>query len=198
MSITNNGELKTFLVAGSMRSDLSAVMQDFVNRAHAIIAARAIVYAPVTISAKAIALPTDFGSIHSLWILRAPALQLTQVSADQLATLQANSADVPQWFNVAASQVGPSPDQSYEGRLLYRVSPTFLAAAGDTNAILKAYPFAYVYGAQAEVARFNFDDDAEDRREAAFQSQIEFINRAELAKALAGAALQMTPSSTVV
>lgn len=192
MSITTNGELKAFLTSASMRSDLAGFMQDFVNRAHAVIARSAIVYAPVTISAQAIVLPTDFGFAHSLWILRAPMAQLTQVSQDQLALL--NTAGLPGWYNIAESQVGPAPDQTYEGRLLYRVSPTLFAADGDTNAILTSNPFLYVYGAMAELSRFNFDAATEAARETAFEAAIEEHNQAEEARALAGAALQLTPS----
>lgn len=195
MTIATNADLKTALAAASMRSDLDLFMQDFVNRAHAVLARNAIMYAPVTISAAGITLPTDFGQVHQLWIMRAPAVLLTQVSADQLALL--TDPDVPQWFNIVASQVGPAPDQTYEGRLLYKIDPTFPAADGDTNSILQAYPFAYVYGALAEIARWIFDEDLEDRRETAFQAEIGNINQAESAKALAGAALQMTASSTV-
>ena len=196
MTINTNATLKTFLIAASMRNDLADFAQDFVNSAHTRIAAKAVMYAPVAISAQAVTLPTDFGSVHSLWIMRGPMRQLTQVSQDQLALM--SDTGLPGWFNVAEAMVGPAPDQTYEGRLLYRPSQAFLAADGDTNSVLTTYPFTYVHGAMAEVARFIFDPQLEASREALFGAALEAIFAAEFAKATAGAALQLTPSSRAI
>lgn len=200
MSITTNAELKTFLASASMRGDLAAVMQDFVNAAHVRIAADAQICADLTLNASSVALPTDFGRAVGLYVIAYPTAPVNRVSADQLATLQQASAGVPSGYDISGANLGlgPTPDQAYEGRLLYRVSGTFLAGDADTNAILKTYPMAYVYGALAELARFIFDPDLEAAREAAFAQAIERINQAELKKALEGAALQMQTSNSIV
>lgn len=200
LTITNYAELKAFLALASMRSDLTTVLGVFINAAHARIAAKGLIMATLSLNASSVALPADFGRLHNLYVVSDPAVLATGVSADQLTQLQAASADLPQWFNVSGLNLGlgPSPDQTYEGRLVYRVSATKFAADGDTNAILQAYPMLYVHAAQAEIARFIFDSDAEGSREALFAAELEAINQAELAKALDGLALQLSPSSSVV
>ncbi len=124
-------------------------------------------------------------------------VQLQPVSARQLAHVANSGACVPKVYDAAAGvlTLGPSPDQAYEGRLLYKVASAFFADDADTNLILQRYPMLYVHAAVAELARFLFNGELEDRREALLSVALDEANARERARCLDGGVLQMSPST---
>jgi hypothetical protein len=105
----------------------------------------------------------------------------------------------PIWFSVEGGYLAfaPVPDTSYTGKLLYRKALTFFASDADTNDVLTRYPHAYLYGSLAEAARFDKADEDIALYEAMFRSEVEAINAAEQADAMAGGTLFPTPSGVV-
>ncbi len=70
----------------------------------------------------------------------------------------------------------------------------FFEEDADTNAILTRYPFAYLYGAMAELQRHLLNDTQADRYELMFRAEIERINSVEVGDATKGA-LQLTSTA---
>ena len=55
--------------------------------------------------------------------------------------------------------LGPAPDGSYDGALVYVAAMAPLVADADSNAVLAAHPDLYLYGALAHAAPFIGDDE---------------------------------------
>lgn len=84
---------------------------------------------------------------------------------------------------------GPIPDRTYAATLLYRRLIPFFANDAAANALLTRHPFAYLYGALAEAARYDKSDEDMATFEAMFQAEKARIEVAERNASLDGGTL---------
>lgn len=192
--IADYGTLQTALAARAVRSDLTAMIPDFIRRAHDMIVGEVVMSADLTISTQATALPAGFREALSVWLVNRPMKQLSEASPQ--VTQYISGTGVPYCFRVddADLLVYPTPMAAYSAKVVYRLARDFFEEDTDTNAILTRYPFVYLYGAMAELLRQTRDAAEADRYELLFRSEIERINAVEVGDATRGA-LQTTSAA---
>lgn len=196
MSLTNYGELQTGVAAWAMRSDLTALLPDFIRRAHDSIVGEVVMGADLTFAdgADTVAQPSDFGRVVSIWTGRAPKRAL--VLSDELA-MNAYGTGAPTVYRVDGTDfvIAPTPDQAYPAKIAYKITGTQFSADADTNVVLTKYPFVYLWGALAEVGAYLMDVEMAQGYEAKFRSEIARINAAEMADVMDGP-LQVSPGTS--
>ena len=180
MALDTYANLKTAIGNFLNRSDLTAVIPDFITLAEAQLMRRltkrineegkllprsAITRnTGFTIDAETVNVPGDFlGPLT--FSIDDQAQQLTYLSPESFAAEKARrgsnaATGLPEFYTVIGSvfQFCPAPDTAYTGTLVYW---TKLAALSDSNAsnwILANHPDVYLYGALAQSAPYLMDD----------------------------------------
>lgn len=191
MSITNYGTLKTAVASWGNRSDLTALIPDFIRMAHDVIAGQVTMGADLTLSSATVAQPDDFRRLVSLWVDRAPKRAL--VLSDEIGMTNLGSG-VPGYYRIDGTDfiIAPRPDQTYPGKALYKIATTQFSADVDTNVVLTKYPFVYLWGALAELGGYLMDAEMAAGYGGKFASEIERINRVERGDVMDGP-LQVSP-----
>jgi len=189
MPITNYGELKAAVASRAVRTDLAALIPDFVRTAHEVIAARLALSAELSVEAERVALPADFRAVVSLWVDACPSAPLTLASEGQMRGL---GGGAPVYFRVDGDELvfGPLPDGAYAGRLLYKLKRESFSDDAQTNAALSRYPSLYLHGAMAELFAHTRQAEERDRYLSLFLAGIEAANSAELEDATGAATLR--------
>jgi hypothetical protein len=189
MSITTFGELKAAVAARAVRTDLDALIPDFVRAAHDTIVARLTLCAELVLDAERVALPAGARAVLSVWADGYPAAPLTLASETQM---QGLGAGVPLYFRVDGAELvlGPAPSQALAGRVLFKPARSVFAEDGDGNAALDRYPSLYLYGSMAELFAHVRDAGERDRYLNLFLSGLDAANAAELEDLTAAASLR--------
>lgn len=195
MSITTYGELKTAIANWSERSDLTAVIPDFVTYAQQEIG-RVLrcktntKTTTLTLAGETLAVPSDFEALRYMYFTASRRRAVTVVSPESRLdkTTQYTSAEYPDVVSVEGGYFafGPVPTQTPSVGVLYYYTPTAMSATSDTNPVLAKYPMLYLYGALAELYRYIMDDNQADRFETRFQGMMAAINQSEAKDAMSG------------
>lgn len=206
--LSTYGELKTALTDYSGRGGNTTVVANlptFIRRAHDVLMRELEIpllqtTADLTINAERVAVPADFRAVSRLFIDGDWDSQLTPTSQElRVKKALEYAAGRPEVYSIEGGYFafGPVPDTTYAGKLLYKRYLTFFASDSATNDLLTRYPNAYLYGALAELARFDKADEDEARFEALFRAEIAQINAAEQGWMTAGGTMLMQPSGGV-
>jgi hypothetical protein len=189
MPITNYGELKAAVATRAVRTDLAALIPDFVAAAHDVIAAKLTLAAELSVADERISLPADFRSVIGVWLDAYPGAPLTLASPAQTRGL---GAGAPRYFRLEGGElvVAPVPDGAYAGRLLYKIRREDFADDGDANTALTRYPTLYLNGALAELFAHARQAEERDRYLSLLLGGIEAANAAELDDAMGAATLR--------
>lgn len=153
-----------------------------------------------SINAEKVDTPADFFAVASLRHNDDWETPLTPQTVEQRARDAARyTSGRPRTFALEGTQLafGPVPDTTYAATLLYRRLLPFFASDGATNALLARHPFAYLYGALAEAARYDKSDEDMATFEAMFQAEKARIEVAERNAALSGGTLMPSPTGGV-
>jgi hypothetical protein len=179
MTITTFGALKAAVAARAVRSDLDALIPDFVRAAHDVIVGRLALTADLALAGERTALPADARTVISLWVDGYPAAPLGAASEAQMRGL---GAGPPAWFRVDEGDLvlGPAPSTPVGGRVLYKLKRDFFASDAAANAALLRYPGLYLDGAMAELFAHVREAGERDRYLNLFLAGIEAANAAEL------------------
>jgi hypothetical protein len=193
-TISTKAELVTAIEAFATY-DQSAYIDYFIAWAHQEITRRLrcntlLTSADVTVSAETASLPTRFAALKRFYLDTSPRTQLTLISPEGVQDRIAQSASqtYPEVLCVEGSsfRFGPIFTGSATGKCLYYQAPATLSADGDTNTVLTAYPFLYLWGSLEALYRFMEDDNNADRYGALFGALIEDVNGKEAADAMSG------------
>lgn len=179
MAITTYEELKTSVANWLHRTDIVALVPDFIALAEdrmngdpgdgGIAARQMELRAPLTcdpngtITARYLTLPSDMLEMRRLSnITDDPATVLEYKSPDQLMgdSRYLLRSGRPDSFTVIGSQVeiSPAPDSAYSLELVYRQAIPALSDAAPTNWLLTLCPSAYLFGALCAAAPFTQDE----------------------------------------
>lgn len=185
MSIATYAELQTAVAAWMNRTDLTAVIPDFIRLAESRIKtltnarqAEAEAALACVVGASTIALPSDYKAPVALW-LGTEREALPQRLAEDLPT--SSSSGRPQYWAIDGTNLrfNCPADAAYSVALRYRQTLA-LSNANDTNAILTDYPDVYLFGALVEAASYTMDDRAA-AWDARFQAAVQAMNNMEAA-----------------
>ena len=168
MAISTYGELKTAVANWLNRSDLTALIPDFITLAESRIhygRSKRHTYpsdplrcrwmeTTVTLSPTSgtTALPTGFLQARRLYVDEAIDRPLTQLSPEQLKSINAGStAGTPVYYAIAGENFEWAPQPSSGSiECLYYKKFTAFSADGDSNSLLTNAPNVYLYGALLE------------------------------------------------
>lgn len=157
--------------------------------------------ADFTINAETVPYPADFRAVSRLFINADWNNPLNPTSIEgRVKMAVSNPNGRPQVFAIEGTSLafGPIPDATYTGKLLYYRNLTLPASGADTNALLQKHPFAYLYGALAEYARFDRQDEEIALYEPLFGQEMAAIQVAEQLDAMAGGTIMPSPSGVTV
>lgn len=186
MSITTYAELQTSVANWLHRSDLTALIPDFItlaeSRMSADINSRSMELQTTltTVSGNAyVTLPTDMVEMHRLVLQSDPNYTLRYVAADELsADYPTTQTGKPMVFTVIGGriQLAPIPDSAYSIELTYKQKIPALSNSNTTNWLLTAWPDAYLYGALCSAQPFIADDQRVGTFNALYQTAVAGIN----------------------
>jgi hypothetical protein len=184
MAISTYSDLKTAVASWLNRSDLTAVIPDFISLAEVHISrtqrAREMqASATANIDTQFFAAPADFLEVLSFRIVdgQGNGYQLIQATPAQISEALANSIQptIPRFFTLIGDQfqIWPIPDQQYVGTLVYSQRIPALSDANPTNWLLEQGPDVYLYGALMQAAPYLRDTEALTLWKALFDQALE-------------------------
>lgn len=177
MAIVDYASLQAAVANWLHRSDLAAMVPDFISMAEARLSADlnarpmdTVTTLNLTAGNAYATLPPDMLEMRRFVLQTSPLQTLKYVTPDQMA-LQYPSGDTgrPYAFTVigANAQFGPVPDQNYTAELVYRQRIPALSSTNTSNWLLQNFPNAYLYAALLAAQPFIQNDE----RIAVFQQQ---------------------------
>lgn len=199
MTIANNADLKAQVAAILNRSNLATQIPYYIQRCETRMAygSEEMPYksAPLrirameqssfaTFNAQAIALPTGYLQHKRLYLSQTPNGVLKYVTpTDFWNDNRTSYSGQPQIFTIESDSfyLGPTPDTSYTGKILYYKKPTPLSADADTNVILTNEPNIYLYGTLLEAFSDMRNDDQAQKYANKFAGAVNSANTADKA-----------------
>lgn len=187
MSLSNYATLSLAVADWLNRSDLTAVIPDFITLAEAEMkrrVRRTSTRTAITVDAETVTPPADMAELRSIYLVSdLPSLDvpLRLCTPEMLAERKARNAAVtgrPTDVAVIAQQLvfAPEPDQSYTAEIVYFVQLTALTGT-NTNTILTEAPDAYLYGALLQAEPYLEHDDRIPVWREKFNDAIEQLNK---------------------
>lgn len=196
MTLSTYAGLKAALATWSTRTDLTAQMDDFVFWAHEEIGRRLrcnllLASADLTLTAETIAQPTGFLAFKRLYLDVSPRQVIQTVSAESAMDLSANyqPGTYPSAVSIEGTLLRFSPaatGTTTVAKALYYKAPVLMVADADTNVVLAAYPYLYLYGGLEALYSYLEDDNNSDRFGQKFGALIEDINSRDAKDTMSG------------
>jgi hypothetical protein len=169
MALTTYNELKSSVADWLNRTDLTAVVPDFISLAEAQIertlrTRQMIVRATASIDSEYSAVPADFLETKSIKLNTNPVTPLQFESVDALDSMKGTmylANGKPLYFGIVGGQIRvlPVPDSTYTAELTYYAKLSKLSSTNATNWLLTQAPDVYLYGALMQAAPYLKDDD---------------------------------------
>lgn len=169
MALTTYNELKSSVADWLNRTDLTAVVPDFISLAEAQIertlrTRQMIVRATASIDYEYSAVPADFLETKSIKLNTSPVTPLQFESVDALDSMKGTmylANGKPLYFGIVGGQIRvlPVPDSTYTAELTYYAKLSKLSSTNTTNWLLTQAPDVYLYGALMQAAPYLKDDD---------------------------------------
>jgi len=205
MAYTNYTDLQASVAAYLGRSDLTAVIPDFIRFAEIRLArdlrTRSMLKsatAPTVAADARVALPTDFLEIRDLFVQGNPRMPVTYLSPSAFTRdARADESGLPVFYTVLASefQFAPIPDTVYTLEILYYAQPTVLSGTTPSNVFLANYPDALLYGALIEAEPYLINDARSNTWATLYDRAIKNISDADQGGEYSGIPLQMKLTS---
>jgi hypothetical protein len=168
MALTTYAELQTTIASYLARSDLTAMIPDFIRlgelRLQRELRIRQMlkVVTTVTVAGDAtVELPTDFLQIRDLHLQTNPTMVLEYLSPSSLfRNARTSDSGLPKQYTVLALefQFAPVPDSAYTLSMLYYAKPEPLSNAVITNVFLSVCPDLLLYAALGEAEPYIMND----------------------------------------
>jgi len=168
MPFTNYSDLKTSVANYLGRSDLTAVIPDFISFAELRLSRdlrtrqmlKTATAATVSGDGK-VALPTDFLELRDLHVQGDPRVPLTYMSPSTFTRdAFADESGKPIYYSILATELelAPMPDTAYTLEILYYAKPTVLSNTTASNVFLANYPDALLYASLLEAEPYLIND----------------------------------------
>lgn len=185
MALANYTDLQDSIAAWLHRSDLTAVIPDFITIAEKRIAgdlvARlmdTVLTQPTIANQNYIAAPSDLLNIRSIAVQSDPVTVLDYLTPDQFNSQYIyGEAGVPRSYTVIGSNIylGPTPDAVYSVLNTYQSSIPALSLSG-TNWLMTNYPHVYLFASLCASVMYTKDTSAIPAWEQAYKEAIESVN----------------------
>lgn len=186
MSISTYTDLQTSVANWLHRSDLNALIPDFIALAEAKLSgdlqARSMeVRTTLTTTAgnAYVTLPTDMLEMHRLTVKSDPVYVLSYRSPDELQQdYPYSTTGKPAVFAILGGemQLAPIPDSAYTLELVYKQKIPALSNSNTSNWLLAQWPNAYLYGALCAAQPYIANDQRLPTFQALYQEAVDGIN----------------------
>jgi hypothetical protein len=201
MALTTYNELKSSVADWLNRTDLTAVVPDFISLAEAQIertlrTRQMIVRATAAIDTEYSAVPADFLETKSIKLNTNPVTALAFESIDALDSMKSTmylSPGKPQYFGIVGGQIRvlPVPDNSYTAELTYYAKLTKLSSTVSSNWLLASSPDVYLYGSLMQASPYLKDDGRIPVWASMYTNALEAIQVADDRAATSGGSIMM-------
>jgi hypothetical protein len=168
MALTNYSDLQTTIASYLARSDLTAMIPDFIRLAETRLRRELrirqmlkVVTTTAVAGDSTVELPSDFLQMRDLHIATNPATTLEYQSPSALfRNARTTDSGLPKQYTVLAQefQLAPVPDSNYTINLLYYAAPTFLSNTNSSNAFMANCPDLLLYGSLGEAEPYLMND----------------------------------------
>ena len=168
MALTNYSDLQTTIASYLARSDLTAMIPDFIRLAETRLRRELrirqmlkVVTTTATAGDSTIELPSDFLQMRDIHLATNPATTLEYQSPSALfRNSRTTDSGLPHQYTVLAQefQLSPIPDSDYTVNLLYYAAPTFLSSTTASNAFMANCPDLLLYGSLGEAEPYLMND----------------------------------------
>lgn len=170
MALTTYSELKASIAGFLNRTDLTAVIPDFITLCEAELnrrlkTRRSVGRSDASLTSQYIAVPDGFGGPRSMILSGTnPKVLLSYVEPSEALELQNTTYTAtgqPRVYSVVGDefQFLPSPDGTYALELTYWKRLDALSGSIPSNWVLTDHPDAYLYGSLLQAAPYLIDDD---------------------------------------
>lgn len=186
MAITDYASLKTSLANWLHRSDLTAMIPDFIALAEAKLSADLDARSMesrttlVTVAGNAyLTLPNDMLEMRRLVLQTDPAIVLKYATPDQIAADYPMSlTGRPSVFAVIGgqAQLAPTPDSAYTLELTYQQRIPALSESNTTNWLITSFPNAYLYASLCAAQPFIVNDARLPMFQVLYKEAVDGIN----------------------
>jgi hypothetical protein len=205
MAYTTYSDLQTSVANYLGRSDLTAVIPDFILFAEIRLARELRTRQMLEIATVAttggdatIALPTDFLEIRDVFVQGNPRMPVTYLSPSAFTrNARADESGLPVFYTILESEIllAPKPDTVYTIEVLYYGKPVVLSNANTSNVFLVNYPDALLYGSLLEAEPYLINDARSQTWGALFDRAIKNIQDSDQNSEYSGVPLQMRLTS---
>ena len=178
--MTNYSALLTAIAAWLHRSDLTAVIPQFVLLAEEDMNKRLRVremeafFAGSTVN-KVLPISADVAGIKSLWPSANPESPL---KVQPFERVKASTSATPTLYAIQGNSIVLNADADVEGVIYERIPA--LSSTNATNNILTAYPSLYLFGAMRYAYAYLKDTNAEASYAAQFQQRLDEVNQSDM------------------
>jgi hypothetical protein len=179
MAITSYATLKTAIEAWSHRSDLAAVVDDFIDITESRLNRELRVSQQETVTtltavAGLIDLPADFLAIRTVSINSNPVRELHYVSPAEFDKL--NSTEVRQ-YTIVGDKIKLNVAGAADVVVTYYARIEALSDTVATNWVLGTHPEAYLYGCLSEVFKYSMDEEQAAKYAGLYSQSVDQIQR---------------------
>lgn len=168
MALNTYSALKSAIADFLNRSDLTAVIPDFITLAETemnrrLRMAALVKRADATVDSEYTAFPSDLQQVRSLYLKTDPITQLVFLTVEEMQAKKASgwkSTGDPDYYAVVGNtfQVLPTPESSVTAELVYHAKVNALSDSNTSNDVLSANPDLYLYTALKQSAPYLQDD----------------------------------------
>lgn len=202
MAIANYADLQTTIANWLKRSDLAAIIPDFITLAEARVARdlrlrKQVVNTTLSTVAgtQGVTLPSDFLEAENLTLSNTnPPGSLSVVTPEILDRKfpEAYVTGQPRVYTVVGDEIlfGPTPDAVYAVSLTYYQRFAALSAS-STNWLLTNHPNVYLFAALAEASGYLFNDERIPTWEAKYQADVRSLQQVDDAALRSGSAMRV-------
>ena len=178
MALDTYANLKQAVERFSHRTDISDVIDDFIDLCEARINARLKLRtneqratASLPTSDRFLELPDSFLEMRRLTLTGANPREIRFKSPESM-TVESSSG-TPEYFTVTSQlEFNRVPDSAYTVEMSYFVSLTALSDSNTTNDVLTKYPDLYLYGTLSELHRWARDEEAAMYYDSTFEKKL--------------------------
>ena len=205
MAYTSYSDLQTSVANYLGRSDLTAVIPDFIRFAETRLArdlrTRKMLKSAtssMTAGDARVALPTDFLEIRDLYTQGNPRKPVTYMSPSAFTrNARANESGLPVFYTTLSAefQFAPIPDTAYVLEILYYAQPTVLSSSNSSNVFLANYPDALLYGSLLEAEPYLINDQRSQTWALLYDRAVKNIQDSDQNSEYSGIPLQMRITS---
>lgn len=182
MAITTYAELQSSIADWLLRTDLTAVIPDFIALAEAQMSRdlrhwRQEKRVETTINERYETVPVDW--LETISLRRDDGVEVEHVGIDFISRLDPNATGKPEYYRVGSGtfEFWPAPPEAQAVILSYFAKVPALTDSATSNWILAQYPDIYLYGSLMHAAPYLKDDERVGVWGSMYQRAIDAANR---------------------